>query len=579
MSYKHTKEVNVQIIISLLKSHGIRYIIGSPGTTNVAFLASVQNDPYFNVYSSVDERSAAYMACGLAAESGEPVVLSCTGATASRNYVSGLTEAYYRKLPILAITSTQPISRVGHNIAQVIDRSTLQNDIVKISVTLPIVKDDEDIWECEVKVNDAILELTRHGGGPAHINLPTSYTLPFVRSAIPKYRKIERISYSGSFPELYGKVAISIGSHREFSDTETKTIEDFCEQNNSVVFCDHTSGYKGKYKLNFSLLGSQEFMDKSSYRPDVLIQLGEISGDYHTLSLGCAEVWRVNIDGKLKDSLKRLRYVFEMDSTLFFGNYISSNKIKKIDYYEYCKSGIDNIRHMLPELPFSNIWVASRLSKMIPKKSTLHFGILNSLRSWNFFDLDETIKTASNVGGFGIDGNLSSIIGASLYESNNLYFCIVGDLAFFYDMNALGNKHVGNNLRILLVNNGKGTEFRNYNHHASYFGEEADELIAASEHYGNKSTTLVKNYAKSLGYDYISASNKDEFESEYMKFLSEENKLNPIIFEIFTDSQLESDALQSMQSIIKDRKVIAKKKARDMLGEKGLSMLKKLSRT
>ena len=170
MSQLITKEKNAQIIIALLKAHGIRYVVASPGTTNVALIGSIQNDPYFTIYSSVDERSAAYLACGLAEESGEPVVISCTGATASRNYAPGLTEAYYRKLPVLAITSMQQLGRVGHNVAQVIDRSVIQNDVAKFSVELPVVKDAEDLWDCEIKVNKAILELTRNGGGPVHIN-------------------------------------------------------------------------------------------------------------------------------------------------------------------------------------------------------------------------------------------------------------------------------------------------------------------------------------------------------------------------------------------------------------------------
>ena len=94
MELFYSAERNVQILVALLKAHGIRYVIASPGTTNINFVISVQNDPFFKVFSSVDERSAAYLACGIASESGEPVVLSCTGATASRNYVSGLTEAY-----------------------------------------------------------------------------------------------------------------------------------------------------------------------------------------------------------------------------------------------------------------------------------------------------------------------------------------------------------------------------------------------------------------------------------------------------------------------------------------------------
>ena len=134
MSHYYTDEINTLVLVSLLKEHNIRKIIASPGTTNISFVGSVQIDPYFEVYSAVDERSAGFMACGLAEESGEPVVLTCTGATASRNYIPGLTEAYYRHLPVLAVTSTQHTGRVGNYVAQVIDRSQQFSDMVKKTI-------------------------------------------------------------------------------------------------------------------------------------------------------------------------------------------------------------------------------------------------------------------------------------------------------------------------------------------------------------------------------------------------------------------------------------------------------------
>lgn len=171
MNTFYTSERHVLLLIALLKAKGIHKVIASPGTTNITFVASLQQDPFFDIYSAADERSAAYMACGLAAESGEPVVLSCTGATASRNYLPGLTEAYYKKLPILAVTSVQSMANVGHIIPQVIDRSVVAKDVARLSVCLPVVKDENDAWACELKVNQALLALKRHGGGPVHINL------------------------------------------------------------------------------------------------------------------------------------------------------------------------------------------------------------------------------------------------------------------------------------------------------------------------------------------------------------------------------------------------------------------------
>ena len=173
MEQYYSDEKNVQILISLMKQHGIKKVVVSPGSTNVTFVGSIQQDPYFEMYSCVDERSAAYMAVGLAAESGEAVALSCTGATASRNYFSALTEAYYRKIPILAITSTQDESYIGNLRPQVLDRSQQPNDIVKISQHLQNIKDEQDVWDVTLKANRAILELNHHGKGPVHINLST----------------------------------------------------------------------------------------------------------------------------------------------------------------------------------------------------------------------------------------------------------------------------------------------------------------------------------------------------------------------------------------------------------------------
>jgi 2-succinyl-5-enolpyruvyl-6-hydroxy-3-cyclohexene-1-carboxylate synthase len=547
----YTDEKNVQILIALLKMHGIRKVIASPGSANSPLVAGLQIDSHFEMYSSVDERSAAYMACGLSAESGEPVVISCTGATASRNYLPALTEAFYRHLPILAITSTQAVSRVGHHMAQVIDRSSLPNDVVKLSVTLPIIKDQEDQWDCEIKVNRAILELKRNGGGPAHINLSTNSLRTYDTRKLPTCRKIQRIDEASKFPEIArGRVAVFIGSHAIWSKQETEALENFCASNNAVVFCDHTSNYKGNYRVLSSILACQQMLKMSAFRPETLIHIGEISGDYYS-SRGVSgkQVWRVSKDGEIRDTFRRLRYVFEMDERTFFERYSKSKRSESNDYWNECMSSIEVLNKKIPELPFSNIWIASKIAHRIPSSSVVHFGILNSLRSWNFFEMPSSISSSSNVGGFGIDGGISTLVGASLAQKDKLYFGIIGDLAFFYDMNALGNRHVNRNLRILLVNNGRGTEFKNYNHHTSHFGDRADEFIAASGHFGNKSMTLVRHYAEDLGFEYLSATNKEEFEQGQERFIVPELTEKPMLFEVFTDSAKESKALEIMMNL------------------------------
>jgi len=179
-----------------------------------------------------------------------------------------------------------------------------------------------------------------------------------------------------------------------------------------------------------------------------------------------------------------------------------------------------------------------------------------------------------------------SLIGASLAYPKKLYFGIFGDLAFFYNMNVLGNRHVGRNLRILLINNGRGTEFRNYDHPGARFGEDADEFIAAAGHYGKQSRDLVRHYAEDLGFKYLSAKNKDEFQQSVKTYLNPQIGDKPVIFEVFTDSNDESNALEIISNVCKHeptKEELRRKKIRDgivsIIGEQGLKIGKYIGKT
>ena len=207
--------------------------------------------------------------------------------------------------------------------------------------------------------------------------------------------------------------------------------------------------------------------DFSMLKMALVIHLGEVSGDYHTQTIieKSERVWRVSPDGELRDTFKKLTAVFQMSPQEFFAYYSKGDSMSRSSFIQSCRGEYKRIYDAIPdELPFSNIWMAKQLAPLLPEHSVLHLGILNSLRSWNLFDVHSSIQENSNVGGFGIDGCVSSLIGASLVHLDKLYFGVFGDLAFFYDMNSIGSRHIGKNLRILVVNNGRGMEFRNYIH-------------------------------------------------------------------------------------------------------------------
>ena len=580
MKMKITTDRGMQILLSILKHNNIKKVIASPGTTNIAFVVSVQSDPFFEVYSCVDERSACYMACGLAIENNEPVVLTCTGATASRNYLSGLTEAFYRKIPILAVTCAQHFGNIGNNIPQAIDRTKVANDVVNLSVQIPVINSKEDEYGCNFLINKAVLELKHNGGGPVHINITTnseSYS-NFGDTQLPATRYIDRIEYHDQIPKLEEKkVGIFVGAHKLWSEELTKEVEKFCENFNAVVLGDHTSNYFGKYGILANIICDQELYRSELNNFDVLIYIGDVSGAY--LNLNSKETWRVNPDGMLRDPFKNLRYVFQMQEIDFFKKYNSiSSKTKNVALYNAWQKETNELENLAQkcELPLSNLWIARNIMEKIPNQSVVHLGILNSLRSWNYFFNEKKLVSYSNTGGFGIDGAISTLIGASLANPDKIYYGILGDLAFFYDMNSLGNRSIKNNIRLILINNGCGTEFHNYSHPASKLGSMAGEFIAADGYFGNKSLSLVKDYAKNLGFEYLKASNKEEFLSQIDYFTSEKKCSKSLIFEVFTNSEDESTALHTIRTLKKQKDLVLKSKIKEKLPAGVIQKVKKV---
>lgn len=573
----YCSEKSIQILVALLKAHNIKKVVASPGATNMSLVGSLQNDPWFEMYSAVDERGAAYMACGIAAESGEPVVLSCTGSTASRNYYPGLTEAFYRKLPILAVTSHQGPDRIGQLISQNIDRSQIANDVARYAVEIPVVKDERDEKYVAREVNKALLELRRNGGGPVHINLFTIYSTDFSVKELPNVKVINRYNTWDELPDLpKGRTVVFVGTHRKFTDKQTEVVDKFCAVYDAVVICDHTSGYYGRYKVCPAIAKQQLDISWGWMTPEVMIHIGEVSAAEYAWSFPSKTIWRVSEDGEIRDPYNALTKVFQMPEEYFFAKYSEKETGNHHEQFDMYQKVLEELYANIPELPFSNIWNVSQISKRLPKGSLLHLSASNTRRCWNMFPLPDSVESAANVGCCGIDGSTSTLIGAALTCHERICYLVTGDLAFFYDLNALGNRHVGKNVRILLVNNGIGAEFKLHPHKCTTFGDEANAFMAAAGHFGNKSPQLVKHYAEDLGFKYLAANSKDEYLAALDEFVDPVMGDKPILFEIFTNHQDEDAALQLMKHLIVDPTLHLKAAVSSVLGEKGVKAIKKI---
>ncbi len=321
----YTIQENVRIVIALLKQYNIRYIVISPGGTNIPISQAVQNDSFFRCYSVPDERSAMYFAIGLHLQTGEIIATSCTSAQATRNYVPGLTEAFYKHVPILALTTSKLERFQYQDYMQAPDQCSLPIDCVKKSFDLPPVTDDNTRIQAYQYAKEAILELKHRLPGPIQLNIRIndSQQGKFEELELPSIRQVKRYMAWDDWGDLKladKKILIVIGEHRPFTDRQQKAIEDFCEAYNTCIYVNHLSNYYGKNSIQGNLLVSCGGF--SRLKPDILITIGGQTGDYSIYgclqSIGQAEHWRIAEDGAYVDTYGHLTKIFEVSGLLFF---------------------------------------------------------------------------------------------------------------------------------------------------------------------------------------------------------------------------------------------------------------------
>jgi len=540
-----TAHKNVRIFLSLLKQYNVRYFVISPGSHNMSVIKSVEDDPFFTCYSVVDERSAAYFAIGLSLEVRAPIAIICTSAQATRNYMPGMTEAFYRKAPILVVTSDYDENFTNQQNIQSIRQMSIPSDTANVSVDIPVIKDANDEYLANRRINEALDALTHKGGGPAHVNLRINE--PWIRGKdlLEPARKITRyLPLNAGWPKIGDKkILIIVGQHHPLSKSEILSIENFARKHDAVFYVNHISNYNGDKSIHGNIFLWRGGL--RNLRPDLLITIGGVLGDYpinDALKNAGIEHWRVCEDGNFSDTYNSLTKIFECSEQYFFSRMADAKSEESGDGYfkdwqrELCKTCIPDF------LPLSHALVAKKLSPIIPPHSNLHFAILNSLRNWELFTINHSIMCYSNVAGFGIDGSLSTFLGQSV-ASERLNILIIGDLSFFYDMNAIGIRHIKNNVRIVLVNNHGGCEFRMYGHPANQFGDASDRYIAAVGHFGKSAEGWVKNN----NFKYLVARTKDELDTALNILVNESDK--PILLEVFTTMEDDSNALRAIVDV------------------------------
>ncbi len=545
----YTELKTYQIIIALLKKYGISHCVLSAGSRNVPFVHSIEQDPYFHCYSVVDERSAGYFALGLAQQLKEPVVISCTSSTATCNYWPPVAEAFYQGVPIIVLTSDRDPQMLGQWEDQMIDQVGMFDRHVRKSVNLPIIHEKDDEWYCQRLVNEALLELNHNGTGPVHINVPMkSYNNSFNVKTLPNVVKIDRICLSDE-KELWAskiskltsakRILVICGQSFYKDERLEKAINVFLKKYNSAVAIEYMSNLEIEEGLNFNVCMDARYTISSKVKellPDIVISFGGniFSGIKEQLKKqwGNFEHWLIQEDGSVIDLFKSLTTIFECKPSYFFEMCDELNVSGMNDklYYNQLKEYVDSV--IYPEFEWSHVYAIKEVVEKIPNDSVLHLSVNDAIRLTNYFKLNDGIKTYANIGTHGIDGPLSSFLGQAIATENQAYL-IIGDLAFFYDMNAMRIRHINKNVHVLLINNQGGSEF--------YFNRmwknEYSDLHTTARH-----QTQAEGWVKSNKFIYLSAHDKESFANNLEEFMRSDLD-KPVFFEVFTEMRNDSKVL------------------------------------
>lgn len=546
----YTNHKSALYVVAMLKAQGIKKIVISPGTSHNAMVRSIDEDPYFETYSVTDERSAAFFAIGIIQEVQAPVAIMSTSGTATCNYVSAVTEAYHRNLPLIIITADKHPYYLNQNEDQMINQPPMFKGITKYAVSLPEeINSRRDDWYCRRLLNEAFLELNHHGCGPVHINVPISYGMfaigdTFTTPQLPTINIIKRLDYkttANEWSQLFAgvqnkRIMILCGQNINFSEEEELLLDKISKGFNCVVATDSLSNTHIERAITMEKARPFDY----TLRPDIIISLNGSLVHFFKYYLkgedSNMEHWLVNEKGTLADPYQKLKHIIEFSSLEFLrimAQYTSDNA--SCEYFRVCKERLNSFT--LPELPYSNCYACRQVLNAIPANSMLHLGNSSTIRIAQFFNHNPSIRVFCNRGVHGIDGCMSAFIGQAAI-SDKLSFLLLGDLTFFYDLNALWNKYVGNNVRILLFNNGGASLF--------YFNTRGlHNFPSLDKNAGAGHVSSAKGWVESRGFTYLSASNQEEFDGQLSQFVSSESE-SPILFEVFTNRDIDGAVWHSI---------------------------------
>lgn len=556
----YSNKENVNILTSLLLEYGVSDAVVCPGSRNAPIVHNLSVCEAIRCRPVTDERSAAFYALGLAIATRRPTVVCVTSGSALLNVMPAVAEAAYQHVPLIVISADRPQQWIDQLDGQTIPQSDALGRFVRKAVQLPEPHNDEERWLCRRLVNEAMHLATCRQGAPVHINVPISEPLfEFDTEQLPQLSRFNNIKRAAikdasmDMPDAFhkakrpmiviGQLAHGTISHetiRSLSEKYVVMSEPLSNPSYMTIHFDEAIRYI--VSDNSSINDDED--DKTAYYPDYVIYVGDTLVSKparrflrNTKAPSCL----ITPDAAdIHDPLMTLTDIVECDTDSI--NALLASLCDAPDTDERCRFH-DRWQSFLDAYAAHADAYAPEYSQMATVKYfeeqladldidiCVHYANSSAVRLACIYAQH---YVWCNRGVNGIEGSLSTAAGFSL-ATHDMTVCVIGDLSFFYDQNALWNSNLRGNLRIILLNNRGGGIFRQLPGLSD--SPAADDLVMAS-HENTAQGICTQN---DIGY--MSAKNMDEMQIGVVTLLTRESE-RPMLLEVFTDSNDDVKALE-----------------------------------
>ena len=536
------------------------------------------------------------------AEGYQPVVVCVTSGSALLNLYPAVAEAYYQQIPLIVISADRPAQWINQLDGQTLPQPDALGQMVRKAVSLPEVfegeQQEEMHWYCNRLVNEALLKSMGRVKGPVHINVPISEPFySFTKEALPVERKIEVAYCRANIDTFDGtpfecvleakRPLLVIG---QLDNTE-KYVDLLAYIDRMPILWESLAMPPYLYKVQeelgedwnkTTLYGAfenllDEIKDDERFRPDLVVYIGGhiVSKKLKSYlrSLKGVEQIRISQEADIEDTFMHLTKVMDLpnsDAMSWLGNFGWHNHWE--DYRRLWMDALaksyERKENFKPE--FSSLATVkeffSQLQKVEPqdfkaftlggkdahddgiydrKFDTFLPGMMSSVFSGNssairLMNLYADRHVYCNRGVNGIEGSLSTAVGFSMCKdkSDKHVYCVLGDLSFFYDQNALWNRNLNGKLRIIVLNNGGGAIFGKFQ---GLKESQAREEMIMAKHHATAEGICSQNDVK-----YLAAHTMEEMEQGICQLIHAESE-RPMLLEVFTDMDVDNEMLEAIQ--------------------------------